>query len=144
LNISYFVKSFLVFFQFVVLATLFAAAMATELPAYSKPSYPTPAPAYPTRAPAYPTPAAAPAYPAPISTTAYPAPAPAYPAPAYPAPAPAYSKPVDEQPAYSKPAEEDHVRNRSFFNIQLRFNFQFNVFGIFTTAPDAIRLHIRS
>jgi hypothetical protein len=134
----------LFFFQFVVLATLFGAAMAAELPAYSKPSYPTPAPAYPTKAPAYTTPAAAPAYPAPTTTTAYPAPAPAYPAPAYPAPAPAYSKPVDEQPAYSKPAEEDHVRNRSFFNIQLCFNFQFNVFGIFITAPDAIRLHIRS
>lgn len=69
--------------KLVVLATLFAASIAAELPAYSKPSYP--APAYPTPSPA--------AY----TTKA-----------AYPTPAPAYVKASNEQPAYSKPAEEDH------------------------------------
>ncbi|XP_032783500.2 cuticle protein 18.6 [Daphnia magna] len=58
--------------KFVVLATLFASAMATADPSYSIAAYPAPA---------------------------YPAPAPAYPAPAYPATMPAYEQPAYSKPA---------------------------------------------
>lgn len=71
--------------QFVVLVALFAAAIAAELPTYSKPSYP--AEASPAPDAAYPTPASA----------------------AYPTPALTYAKETSEKPAYSKPAEENHV-----------------------------------